>query len=161
MDIKDVAEKYGIDYSNKLVVVLAGIIVEQEKRIESIEKKKTKKAPGAKGKKVWEAYTSVYTALYKSAPVRNAMTNRICCQLVDRLGEEDAIGVVIFYLECRDAFLVRNTHHIKFCLSQAETFHTKWKSGIKITHQSAKRAETSSHNIDQTREYLRRKHAKQ
>ena len=134
------------------------------KRIHSLEeeiyqlKNKKKLIPkGGKGKKVWEVYCGCFFQIYNTAPVRNAMVNKLCCTLVDRLGEEEAVHVIIFYMKQRDAFYVKNTHHLRFCVQDCETLATKMKTGLTITNKSAKNVERASHNAQVTQEYLKEK----
>lgn len=160
--LRELAKKYEIeiDMDKHIYEVLIDIICEQEKRIDGLGKKKKKPGEKTEGAKVWEEYADKFKKIYNIAPVRNAMTNKCCSELVKRLGLLDAVEVVAFYLDQRDAFLVKNTHHIRFCLSQAETLHTKMKSGLQITTQGARKAEMASHNADQTRQYMRSKHGR-
>lgn len=69
-----------------------------------------------------------------------------------------AIEVVIFYLEQRDQFYIRNTHHLRFCLQDCETLATKMKSGLSLTARGARKVETMSHNAKMTEDYLAEKH---
>lgn len=93
-------------------------------------------------KKVWEAYKECYMQRYKIEPARNAMVNKQISNLVKRLGEEDAINIVKFYLSHNDSFYLKNTHSIGLCLNNAESLYTQMKRNKQITQHDIKKFES-------------------
>ncbi len=151
-------EDYFSFYNKKGMDDLLKKIHSLEEEIYLLKNKKRVVPKGGKGINVWGMYSRCFRFVYKTEPIRNAMTNKLCCTLVDRLGEDDAILVAKFYLKQRDAFYVKNTHHLRFCVQDCETLATKMKTGLTITNKSAKNVERASHNAQVTQNYLKEKH---
>lgn len=108
--------------------------------------KKPRKKSDGRGIPVWEAYSQNYWFRYKVSPVRNAMTNRICSQLADRLGDDAAALVVSYYVQHNDFFYVKNAHAIQYCLKDAEKLHMEWSRGRRVTTADARLEERKGHN---------------
>lgn len=89
-----------------------------------------KKTPGSF---VWDAYETAYENRYKIKPKRNQITNTKCKSLAERLGTEDAVGVVQFFVTHNDGFYLRKKHPIWMCLQDAEGLYTQWKQGRATT----------------------------
>lgn len=91
-------------------------------------------------RKIWESYRTAFAARYGVEPVRNAATNSKVAQLGHRLGQ-DAPDIVSFYLGHNESFYLKKVHDIGLCLKDAESLHTQWKRGQKVTTQDVKRLE--------------------
>lgn len=96
----------------------------------------------SKSSGVWEAYREEYLARWKVDPKRNSRVNSQLCQLVDRLGAEDAVQVIRFYVHHPDAYYVKCRHPVGACLLDAEKLYTEWKSKRVITRVEAQAMET-------------------
>lgn len=77
-----------------------------------------------KGEKTWDAYRDGYRKLYGVEPVRNAKVNSQICQLVDRLGAEEAPQVAAFYLAHKKQIYASNRHPVSLLLRDAEGIRT-------------------------------------
>lgn len=77
-----------------------------------------------KGEKTWDAYRDGYRKLYGCDPVRNAKVNSQICQLVDRLGAEEAPYVAAFYLTHKKQIYTSNRHPVSLLLRDAEGLRT-------------------------------------
>jgi hypothetical protein len=110
------------------------------------------------GAKVFDAYNAAFQRKYNQPAVRNAMVNSLCKQLVTRLGVDDAIRVVEFYLTHNDAFYIKNLHMLKFAVNSAEKLLAEANSGIKMTGQMAQRNERNQNNFDVISRYMMKKH---
>lgn len=110
------------------------------------------------GTKVFEAYSEAFQNRYNQPATRNAMVNKICSNLVQRLGEENAIKVVQFYVGHNDQFYVRNGHMLKLALSHAEKLLTEAVAGVQITSGKARQNEKHAEIDDVVRRYVKRKH---
>lgn len=95
--------------------------------------------------RVWEAYASSYVSVYGHEPKRNATTNSQISQIVKRLGEEDAVEVVKFYLTHTDSFYIRSLHTLGPCLKNAEALHMQRLRNQKITSRDVKAFEKTEH----------------
>ena len=137
------------------LTVLASLILEI-RELKAV-KSKPKITKGPKSTKVWAAYESAYWDVYKIKPQRNAMNNKLCCGMMDRIGEQNAIDVINFYLESRDSFYTRNAHGLRYCAHDCEVLLTKMKTGLSLTSKQAKKVETAAHNATITRRYLQDK----
>lgn len=113
-----------------------------------------KKKSDGRGKATWDTYALEYQKRYMVAPVRNAMTNRACTNLVDRLGAEEAPLVVRHYVWHNDFFYTKNGHPLHLCVKDAEKLRTEWKTGRKVTTATARQLERTGHNQEVVRGYL-------
>lgn len=106
---------------------------------------KPRKKSDGRGIPVWQRYAEAYGYRYKVEPVRNAMTNRICSQLADRLGA-NAGDVVSYYVQHNDFFYVKNAHALQYCLKDAEKLHMEWQRGRRVTTAEARQQDRQGHN---------------
>lgn len=99
-------------------------------------------------KRVNDAYCQSYFDRYKVQPVSNAKHNSAVAQLVKRLGVDDAISVVKFFLRHNESYYVRNTHTIGHCLKDCETLRTQMLKGVSITRGKMKHFEREQEHQD-------------
>lgn len=98
---------------------------------------------------IWEAYSNAYRKRYGIDPVRNLTVNSQVSSLRKKLGTEEAIQVVEFYLTHTKSFYLEKTHTFGFCLNDAETLRTQMIKGRAITTTAARMAEKTSEGISQ------------
>lgn len=84
-------------------------------------------------RQIWEAYFNAYRLRWGVDPVRNATTNSQISNLRKKLGVDDAIKVVEFYLKHNENWYLKNTHSFGLCLKDAETLRTQMLKGKAIT----------------------------
>lgn len=159
----EIANKNGIiDFSHDNVVSQASKSttprvdkkrVEESRIEESISSKpQAVRAQGPTlGSQVWESYRIAYQKRYGIEPVRNRTTNSQAKALAERLGVENACEVARFYLSHNDSFFVRDQHPIGLCLTKAESLHTQWQRGTKVTGHMANqfaKAQTTNDAFD-------------
>ena len=82
---------------------------------------------------IWNAFFDAYRERYGIEPVRNLTVNSQVSALRKKLGTEEAIKVVRFYLTHNDSYFLKNTHTFGHCLSSAETLRTQMLRGKPIT----------------------------
>ena len=135
---------------------MASNIIE-DKRIEDkvIEKKlptrqKNDEKEKLENKKIKDAYFNAYRLRYGVEPVSNAIFNSQVSGLRKKLGVEDSVGVVEFYLKHNDSFYLKNTHSFGLCLSNAETLRTQMLRGKPITSTMVKSFEKEIEKQDYT-----------
>lgn len=109
--------------------------------VKSCGQVRTLPAATPKSSAVWEAYAGAYAGRYGVAPVRNAKTNAQLCQLVDRLGAEEAPQVAAYYLSHNKPLYVSSRHPVNLLVQDAEGLRTQWATGVKATTTEAKSAE--------------------
>jgi hypothetical protein len=98
--------------------------------------------------RVWGAYESAYLTRWRKAPVRNAKQMGMCKLLIERVGAEDAVHLVQWFVEeCKDRFIENRRHLLGDLLSQCEGMHTRWIEG------SNKLEQTQTHQQKQTEYY--------
>lgn len=117
--------------------------------------KRSRPAEPGKSVATWEAYSQAYANCYGTRPLRNAAASKMCCNLVDHLGAEDAPEVAAYYLTHQDFFYVKAGHPLTLLVRDAQKLHTEWKTGRKVTTATAKQTERRSHNQDTVKQYLR------
>jgi hypothetical protein len=119
------------------------------------EKKPAKKRqPVAKGTPTWEAYSKAYNERYGTQPVRNAKTNTLCAQLVDRLGADEAPAVAAFYPRTRNSYHVSRGHSLQCLVGDAEKIRTEWATGNQITQTQAKQEDRLQNTGDAARRVI-------
>ena len=91
----------------------------------------TKSIPdrGGKSSQAWSSYQSAYVERYGTEPVRNAKINSMLCQLVDRLGPQNAPPVAEFFVNHNGGFYRQRMHSVELLLKDAEKLHAEWKLG--------------------------------
>jgi hypothetical protein len=115
----------------------------------AVEAKPAKKArtavePTKAGSYAWALYSSAYSARYGVLPVRNAKTNALCVQLVQRLGD-DAGPVAQFYVgRHNDRLYINARHALELLVRDAEKIRTDWKRGSAPTSKDASNEESLS-----------------
>jgi hypothetical protein len=97
--------------------------------------------PKTDGSQVFEAYSASYQERYKIPPVRNAKTNALCSQLVKRLGLQEALQTVKFYITHNDAFYFRSGHSLSLLVRDAEKLRTECLTGAKTTMASSQKVD--------------------
>lgn len=102
--------------------------------------------PPSGGSMVWAAYVRAYQAAYSQEPARNAKQNAHCSQLVARLGLDDAIAVVGFYLTHRKAWYVQSVHQLEYCVKDAEALRTQMLGGRQMTAADARHIDEQTSN---------------
>ena len=76
------------------------------------------------------AYTTAYRQRYGVEPVRNAKTNALLCQLIDRLGSEEAPLVAAWYLSLDTSLYATAGHPVSLLVRDCEAIRTQWKRGL-------------------------------
>ena len=85
-----------------------------------------------KNRTVFEAYKQAYQLRYKVEPIKNAKTNSAISQLVKRVGPEEAILLVQFFLTHNKQYYLQTMHDISACLKDAEGLRTQRLRGRTI-----------------------------
>ena len=75
------------------------------------------------------AYAEQYQQRYGVEPVRNAKTNALLCQLVDRLGADEAPCVAAFYLGLDTPLYANAGHPLNLLVRDCEAMRMQWKRG--------------------------------
>lgn len=118
----------------------------------SSEEIAAEKADKEANRKIWESYFNAYRIRYGVEPVRNGTVNAQVAQLRSRLGVDDAIKVVQFYLRHNDSFYLKKTHSLGLCLRDAETLRTQMMRGKPITQtmvRSFEKTQSTQETLDQ------------
>ncbi|WHZ27611.1 MAG: hypothetical protein OJF51_002408 [Nitrospira sp.] len=95
--------------------------------VRSVPKKRSPEQP--KGEATYRAYADGYVKRYRVEPVRNAKTNALLCQLVDRLGAEEAPLVAAFYVSLNAPLYVKAGHPPNLLVRDCESLRTQLKTG--------------------------------
>lgn len=93
----------------------------------TVVKIKAPKEPTATAK-VWKAYEESISLRYGSGPPCNAVVLGQAKQLVARVGAEDAVNLVKFFVGLDDAWLKENCHPLGFCLKGCESYLLKFRA---------------------------------
>lgn len=111
-----------------------------------LAKPKSDPKPDTSSSQVWQSYSDAYEARYLVRPVRNAKVNAQCSQLVARLGVEDAVRVVSFYLTHNSAWYVKTSHGLGNCLKDAEGLRTQMLTDHRVSDSEARHTDTQEAN---------------
>lgn len=88
------------------------------------------------------AFVESYKARYNVEPLtQNATFNTQVSNLRKKVGVEDAVRIVQFYLKHNDGFYLKNTHTFGHCLRDCETLRTQMQRNRAITSADVKGAE--------------------
>lgn len=112
----------------------------EERKKKSCGQVETVPAP-AKSSLAWAAYAGSYRERYRSEPVRNRQANALMCQLVDKLGADEAPSVAAFYVTHNNPFYVKKLHPLNLLVLDAEGLRTQWFTGRKMTSSEIRQAE--------------------
>lgn len=97
---------------------------------------KRRKKPASEtddNRKIRQAFADAYRQRYGIEPVTNTQVHSQVDNLRKKLGVEEAILLVQFYLKHNESFYIRNTHTFGHCLRDAETLRTQMLKGKAIT----------------------------
>ena len=144
-----------MDIEKELENILARICA-----LEGKKKKEQTKVEKSTGSLVWEQYAVEYKNRYKVDPVRNAMVNKQCSMLVSRVGVDDAILLVRFYLRQNDGWYTQKMHPVGLCLNDAETLMTRMRAGVRVTPKAAKEMDDHDTNAEAAKQHLARKYGR-
>jgi len=99
-----------------------------------------------KGSATWEAYSAAYRRRYGVEPVRNAKANALCCQVVDRLGAEEAPQVADFFVGHQKSIYTSRRHPLDLLVHDAEALRTDWLTGRQSTVAAAVQGDKTQQN---------------
>lgn len=101
-------------------------------------------------KLIKQEYINAYRSRYGVDPsTSGAAFNSQVSNLRKKLGVEESIKVVRFYLTHNKSFYLSNTHSFKYCLSDAETLRTQMLRGQAITQADVRNFEQQNHHLSQ------------
>lgn len=103
------------------------------------------KAP-SDGSRVFEAYRAGFVKAYGEEPIRNAMVNALCAQLVGRLGPEAAAQVAEWFPTHRASRYTAGGHSLKLLIMDAEKLAVEFKAGRQMTENRARQMDRDSTN---------------
>lgn len=121
-----------------------------EKEVPEKKASKKSKQDSEDNKKIWDEYFSAYRLRYGVEPVKNVTVNSKISNLRKRLGVDEAMKVVKFYLNHNDGFYLKSTHSIGLCLRDCESLRTQMLRGKTITNTTVRQFE----KIQSTQETL-------
>jgi len=93
----------------------------------------------------WEAYASAYQRQTGQLPARNAKTNALVAQLVQRLGHDEAPQVAAFYVGHPNPYYANRVWPLDALVKDAEPMRTQWAAKVRVTPQAAQAAAQQSH----------------
>lgn len=111
----------------------------------------------SKSAAIWAAYSTAYFNRYGTDPVRNAKVNRQLCDVVDRLGAEEAPQVAAGYVGSGNSFYVLRRHSVDLLLRDCESLRTEWATGTRMSATEARHLDehqTSAENAKWLRENM-------
>ncbi len=95
-------------------------------------------------RQIKNAYIEAYRVRYGLDPAtQNATFNSQVSALRKKLGVDESISVVKFYLTHNNSFYLKNTHTFGYCLKDAETLRTQMLKGKAITNTMVRSFEKS------------------
>ena len=130
-----------------------------QKIVVAVEKATSKRGEGTgmtNGTMVWRAYCDEYKLRYKIEPAGNARMARICKDLSESVGKDEAIELVRFYVGTNEQYLITNCHPLAILQSQFQKYLTMMRGEVGSKTAGKMRTATDSANT-----YLRRKYAGQ
>lgn len=119
------------------LLVLEGEVIEPEAEKPKAAKKRKPTDP-TPGSLVWQAYEEAHKRQYPKATLERGQTNNaLCAQLVKRVGAENAVALVRFYLTHRKAYYVAQCHTLKPLVHDAEALLIQMQQNQRVTNTQA------------------------
>ncbi|MDD5392430.1 MAG: hypothetical protein PHE17_05360 [Thiothrix sp.] len=116
---------------------------------------KTKKASKGSASLVWSAYSASYAARHGIEPIGNARTFGMLANLVERLGEQNAISVAGWFPAHNNRWYVEKMHGVGVMLADCEKLYAEMMTGRMVTASSAMQADRTMGNYSALQEALR------
>lgn len=127
----------------------------RKKSPETEEEKRERLMKATPGAFVWQAYKEAYFARYTIEPQRNAKASTCSKNICERVGVDNALEVVKYYLTREDAFYVNSAHEIGLCLRDCQKLVTEMKTRKPMSLSEARRRETSATTDQAIQGYLK------
>lgn len=118
----------------------------------SLAEASAKNEKPSSGTATWTAYANAYFARYGSEPVRNGKGNKLACDLVKRLGAEEAPLVAAFFLGHNGEYYLRRGHDFGALVHDAEKLRTEWATGRTMTAAKARDVDRRQTVVDAVEE---------
>lgn len=83
----------------------------------------------AKSSKAWESYSKAMLKVHGATPPRNKKINSLLCKIVDRVGEENAVQLVSYFVNHQNGFYRSRGHQLDFALRDAESLLLEIRKG--------------------------------
>lgn len=90
---------------------------------------------------IYESYRAAYRVRYGVDPVRNKSVNIGLCQVVDKLGADDAPAVAAFYVTHNSQWYITKGHPVNLLVADAEKLRTEWATNTQVTATQARQAD--------------------
>lgn len=84
-------------------------------------------------RETWAAYAECYQRKMGQPPIRNAKTNSLIKQFVQRLGAQDAPHVIAFFVNHPNPYYMGRLYQLEMAVKDAESLHTQWANNTPIT----------------------------
>jgi len=84
-------------------------------------------------RQTWEAYAQAYQRKMGQLPIRNAKTNSLIKQFVQRIGAQDAPHVMVFYVDHPNPLYISRLYQLEMAVKDAESLRTQWANNRPIT----------------------------
>ena len=118
---------------NHLILTIPNLTIPSHTKEDISTEVSPKPSVVPKSAAAWEAYRGAYRCRYGVDPVRNKTVNSGLCQVVDKLGAEDAPKVCGYYLTHPGQFYTTAMHPVSLLVRDAEKLRTEWATGVQMT----------------------------
>lgn len=115
--------------------------IKEKKEIKSVAEVPAERSTLPKSSVIWEAYRNAYRGRYGVDPVRNRSVNIGLCQVIDKLGAQDAPHVADYYLSHNGQWYVTKMHPVNLLVVDAEKLRTEWATGRQVTATQARQVD--------------------
>ena len=106
---------------------------------------------------LFEAFNAAYTRRYGVGWPKSQQASSLLKQLLMRIGREDSLKVIDYYLTHNERFYVETQHALKIMLRDCEKLRTQVLTGKRVSSNQAKILEIEQGNKDAIAEHLRRR----
>jgi len=113
----------------------------------------------AKSTATWNAYSRAYLERYPRSPYRCAKVNKLLCQFVDVVGQDEAPLIAAYYIALDDQWYVKKGHDVATLLQNAQSIANQWAAGTNHTSSDYRQHEkrsSLSNNMDQAMQNIER-----
>lgn len=95
---------------------------------------------------VWSAFEASYEQRYGDMPKRNGWVHKDIRRLVELVGQADAVRLAGYYPTTDHQFYVKNTHALRFLVSDYQKLLTELNTGRVVTETTARANEKTASN---------------
>lgn len=110
------------------------------------------KNPTCRTYRPWCNYAMVYHKRYGVYPIWNRTVGGMLASIIDRIGMDEALRVVPYYVTINDALYIRRAHDLGTLLRDIQSVRTQYLTGRQMNATTARQIEATQANLNAVQE---------